>query len=76
MFGCRPIIDLDGCFLQARFVGQLLSIIGRDGKDNAFLIAIAIIMQENKDSWSWFLWLFVEHINKPDDIGLVFISDR
>lgn len=47
----------------------------RDGNDNIFPVAIAIVDQENKESWSWFLWLFIENIDRLDDIGLVFILD-
>ena len=49
--GCKPIIGLDGCHLKGRFKGQILSAIVRDANDNIFLVAFAVVEQENKDSW-------------------------
>ena len=48
--GCRPIIGLDGCHLKGRFGGQILSTIARNANDNIFLVAFAVVEQENKDS--------------------------
>ena len=53
--GCKPFVGLDGCHLKGRFGGQLLSAIAKDGNDNIFLAAMAVVEQENKDSWIWFL---------------------
>ena len=53
--GCRPFIGLDGCHLKGKFGGQLLSATAKDGNDNIFLMAMAVVEQENKDSWTWFL---------------------
>ncbi|KAL0408378.1 UNVERIFIED_CONTAM: hypothetical protein Sradi_1772200 [Sesamum radiatum] len=53
--GCRPIIGLDGCFLKTVYGGQLLVAVGRDGNDNMFPIAMAVVQVENRDSWGWFV---------------------
>ena len=53
--GCRPFIGLDGCHLKGRFGGQLLSVTAKNGNDNIFPVAMAVVEQENKDSWTWFL---------------------
>ena len=53
--GCKPILRLDGCHLKGRFGGQILSTTTRDGNNNIFPIAFAVVEQENKDSWVWFL---------------------
>jgi hypothetical protein len=74
--GCRPIIGLDGCHLKGRFGGQLLAATARDGNDNIFPVAVAVVEQECKDSWIWFLKHFSEDIGDPQDLNLVFISDR
>ena len=74
--GCRPFIGLDGCHLKGRFSGQLLSAIAKDGNDNIFLVAMAVVEQENKDSWTWFLEQFVDDIGRLEELNLVFISDR
>jgi hypothetical protein len=49
--GYRPIIGVDGCFLKGPFKGQLLSTIGRDGNNNMYQIAFAIVEAKVKDSW-------------------------
>ncbi|KAL0462502.1 UNVERIFIED_CONTAM: hypothetical protein Slati_0137800 [Sesamum latifolium] len=41
--GCRPIIGLDGCFLKTCYGGQMLVAVGRDGNDNMFPIAMAVV---------------------------------
>ncbi|XP_030942049.1 uncharacterized protein LOC115967106 [Quercus lobata] len=74
--GCRPIIGLDGCHLKVRFGGQILSAIARDANDNIFPVAFAVVEQENKDSWVRFLQQFSDDIGNPEQLNLVFISDR
>ncbi|XP_048491334.1 uncharacterized protein LOC125492672 [Beta vulgaris subsp. vulgaris] len=49
--GCRPFISLDGCFLKAPYGGQLLVAVGRDGNNQMFPIAWAVVEVESKDSW-------------------------
>lgn len=48
--GCKPMIGLDGCFLKWQFKGQLLAIVGRDGNNNIYPIAFAVIEVETKNS--------------------------
>ena len=48
--GCRPFVGLDGCHLKGRFGGQLLSASAKDGNDNIFPVAMAVVEQENKDN--------------------------
>ena len=48
--GCKPFIGLDGCHLKGRFGRQLLSATAKDGNDNIFPVAMAVVEQENKDS--------------------------
>ena len=74
--GCRPFIGLDGCHSKGRFGGQLLSATAKDGNDNIFPVAMAVVEQENKDSWTWFLEQFADDIGRPEELNLVFISDR
>ena len=74
--GCRPFIGLDGCHLKGRFGGQLLSATTKDGNDNIFLVVMAVVEQENKDSWTWFLEQCADDIGRPEELNLVFINDR
>ena len=41
--GCKPILRLDGCHLKGRFGGQILSTTARDGNNNIFPIAFAVV---------------------------------
>ena len=43
---------------------------------NIFPVAMAVVEQENKDSWTWFLEQFADDIGRPEELNLVFISDR
>ena len=74
--GCKPFIGLDGCHLKGRFGRQLLSAIAKDGNDNIFPVAMVVVEQQNKDSWTWFLEQFTDDIGRPKELNLVFISDR
>ena len=49
--GCKPFVGLDGCHLKGRFGGQLLSATAKDGNENIFPMAMAVVEQENKNSW-------------------------
>ena len=62
--------------MKGRFGGQLLSTTAKDGNDNIFPVAMDVVEQENKDSWIWFLEQFAYYIGEPEDLNLVFISDR
>ncbi|KAG8368915.1 hypothetical protein BUALT_Bualt15G0096100 [Buddleja alternifolia] len=75
--GCRPIIDLDGCFLKTLFGGQLLVAVGRDGNDNMVPIAIAVVQVENYESWKRFLSVLLEDIGGMESARKwTFISDK
>ena len=50
--GCRPIIGLDGCFLKGIYGRLVLAAIVRDGNENMFPIAMAIVEAENMDLWT------------------------
>ena len=50
--GCRPIIGLDRCHLKGSFGGQLLAVVKKNGNDNMFPIAWAMVEAETKDSWT------------------------
>lgn len=74
--GCRPFVGLDGCHLKGMFGGQLLSATAIDGNDNIFPVAMVVVEQKNKDSWIWFLGQFADDISRPEELNLVFISDK
>ncbi|KAK9266779.1 hypothetical protein L1049_012445 [Liquidambar formosana] len=74
--GCRPFIGLDGCFLKTSFGGQLLSAVGRDGNNQMFPLAIAIVEAETKETWTWFIGNLLHAIGCGYRNSITFISDR
>ncbi|XP_012837640.1 PREDICTED: uncharacterized protein LOC105958177 [Erythranthe guttata] len=74
--GCRPLIGLDGCFLKTVHGGQLLCAVGRDGNDNLFPIALAVVPVENREAWNWFLGELLDEIGGVQERKWTFISDR
>ncbi|KAJ9546572.1 hypothetical protein OSB04_019115 [Centaurea solstitialis] len=74
--GCRRIIALNGCFLKTVCQGELLTAIGRDGNNQIFPVAWAVVNVENKDNWEWFLRLLGEDLDIPHGVGLTLMSDQ
>ena len=50
--------------------------VGRDGNENMFPLAIAVVDIEEKVSWKWFINLLFEEFGSPSETGWVFISDQ
>ncbi|KAK9007037.1 hypothetical protein V6N11_019365 [Hibiscus sabdariffa] len=62
---CRPVLSLDGCYLKGDFKGEILAAVGRDGNNQIFPVAWAVVEVENRETWAWFL----EHIQIDLEIG-------
>ena len=62
--------------MKGMFGGQLLSATAKDDNDNIFPMTMVMVEQENKESWTWFLKQFADDIGKPEELNMVFISDR
>ena len=73
--GCRKVIGLDGCFITHTCKGQLLTAMGRDGNNQMFPIAWAVVDVENKNNWCWFLSLLSDDLNLSNGLGVTVISD-
>ncbi|XP_025625475.1 uncharacterized protein [Arachis hypogaea] len=73
--GCRPLIGLDGAFLNTYYGGWLLCAMGQDANNHVYPIAWAIFHIENKDNWKWFLELLHEDIGDQIEHGWCFIFD-
>ena len=52
---CRPIIELDECFLKGRYEGELLIVVCQDGNDQMPPLCYALVEVENKEIWTWFI---------------------
>ncbi|KAK9214459.1 hypothetical protein WN944_006451 [Citrus x changshan-huyou] len=76
MKGCRGFIGLDGCHLKTSFGGILISAIALDANNGVFPLAVCICEVESRESWTWFLELFKEHMDIHNDMAISFMSDR
>ena len=74
--GCRRVSGQDGCFLKGQCKGELLTAIGRDGNNQVYPIAWAVVEVENRDNWLWFLELLVADLGLQLGGGLTVISDQ
>ena len=46
---------VDGCFIKLTTGAQILAATGRDGNNNIFPLAFAVVGQEDTANWCWFL---------------------
>jgi hypothetical protein len=75
--GCRKVIGLDGCFFKGACQGELLCAIGRDANNQMYHVAWAVVEQETKENWEWFIGLLIKDLDiNNDGDGWVFISDQ
>ncbi|GFP81698.1 hypothetical protein PHJA_000313100 [Phtheirospermum japonicum] len=74
--GCRPVIGFDGCFLKTFLCGALLCATAKDGNNQMYPIAWAVVEIENESCWKWFLNILFEDLRISDGLGYTFISDQ
>ncbi|XP_047162250.1 uncharacterized protein LOC124832159 [Vigna umbellata] len=68
---------LDGCFLKGKYGGELLTAVARYGNDQMCPLAYTVVEVENKDSWGWFLQLFIDDLGGVElSSTITFISDQ
>ncbi|KAH0669573.1 hypothetical protein KY285_023734 [Solanum tuberosum] len=72
---CRKIIVLDGWFLKGLCKGELLVTVGRSGNNEMFPIAWAVVDQETKHSWTWFIEYLISNLELGNGVGFTIISD-
>ena len=65
--GCRPILGVHGAHLKGAYPGILLIAVGKDGNNNIFPIAWAVVEVENGETWTWFLELLRQDIESVAD---------
>lgn len=75
MAGCRPILGVDGCHLKGPYPGILLSAVGKDGNNNIFPVAWALVEVENSETWCWFLELLVQDLGSVAN-AVTFMLER
>ncbi|KAL2930621.1 Antiviral helicase SKI2 [Bienertia sinuspersici] len=74
--GCRKVLCVDACFLKTFLGGQLLAAIGRDGNDQMYPVAWAVVEGENNQSWEWFINKVKQSLQLNDGAGMAIISDE
>ncbi|XP_049388704.1 uncharacterized protein LOC125853077 [Solanum stenotomum] len=73
--GCRNIIEFDGCFLKGVCKGELLVAVGKNGNNQMYPIAWAVVDTETKHSWSRFIRYLIADLNLGTGEGLTVMSD-
>ncbi|XP_039127844.1 uncharacterized protein LOC120263931 [Dioscorea cayenensis subsp. rotundata] len=73
--GCRRVIGIDGCFLKGSVKGQILTAVGRDGNNQMFPVAWAVVDKETSETWLWFIELLKVDLLIEDGLGWVVLSD-
>ena len=74
--GCRKVLGLDGCFLKGKVKGELLAAVGRDGNNQMFPVAWAVVNTKNKANWRWFIGLLKSDLNLDARDGWTMIKDQ
>ena len=64
--------SIDGTHLYGKYKGKLLIAMGRDGNNQLFPLAFAIIEGENTDSWGWFLACIRNRVTQWTGICVIF----
>ncbi|XP_017622102.1 uncharacterized protein LOC108466276 [Gossypium arboreum] len=71
---CKPIVQVDGTWLNGKYTQILLIAVAQDGNENVLPIAFAIVESENPESWAYFIRNLRRHVVRQDNICI--ISDR
>ncbi|XP_057535489.1 uncharacterized protein LOC130813663 [Amaranthus tricolor] len=74
--GCKKIFCIDGCFLKTFLGGMLLSAVGRDPNEKMYLLAWAVVEDENNESWQWFIYELKKCVPHDNGKELIVISDE
>ena len=69
-----PTTGVDGCFIKLTTGAQILAATGRDGNNNIFPLAFAVVGQEDTTNWCWFLHQL--KICLGGEVGIYTMSDR
>ncbi|KAK5813955.1 hypothetical protein PVK06_029406 [Gossypium arboreum] len=69
---CKPIVQVDGTFLNGKYNETLLLAISQDGNHNILPLAFAIVEGETKEAWAFFLTNLRKHVKQ---MGICLISN-
>nr|XP_007136176.1 hypothetical protein PHAVU_009G024500g [Phaseolus vulgaris]ESW08170.1 hypothetical protein PHAVU_009G024500g [Phaseolus vulgaris] len=71
---CKPIVQVDGTFLNGRYSGTLLTATAQDGNRNIFPLAFAIVEGETQEALIWFFQLLRQYVTPQPNLCM--ITDR
>lgn len=75
--GCRLVISLDTCFMKGPFGGQLMQTVARDGNNQMFPTAMAVVDSECKDNWGWYLHIILGRLDiQEKNDGCLSLTDK
>lgn len=66
---CRPLIGLDGCFLEGDFGGHLLTKVRKNVNNQMLHIAYVVVEAKTTNSWAWFVDLLLQDMESNPRIG-------
>ncbi|GKV24507.1 hypothetical protein SLEP1_g34114 [Rubroshorea leprosula] len=70
------IIGVDACFLKGMFKGTILAAVARDGNNQMFPIAWAVVDSESTSSWTFFFRCLADDLSNHTGQDLTFILDQ
>ena len=71
-----PIICIDGTFIKTKYGGQLLTVVGIDGNDSIYPIAMAVVETECYASLNWFLCTLKQDLNIINTSTITIMSEK
>ncbi|XP_022872040.1 uncharacterized protein LOC111391125 [Olea europaea var. sylvestris] len=71
---CRPVIVVDGTYLNGHCGGTLFTVCTQDASNSIFVLTFGVGDNENDNSWRWFLEKLKEAYGYRE--RLCFVSDR
>ncbi|GJZ69674.1 mutator type transposase [Tanacetum coccineum] len=74
--GMRDLLGLDGCFMNGKYPGQLLTAVGVDANHGTYPLAYAVVEAETLNSWYWFPTCLGDNLDMTRDSNFTFTSDR
>ncbi|GKV48622.1 hypothetical protein SLEP1_g55420 [Rubroshorea leprosula] len=73
--GCRPYVCVDACFLKGVGKGVLMCAVGRDGNEQMYPVAWAIV-GESTNSWEWFFEALRDDLEVGNGENFTIMSDQ